>query len=55
MIRQVSNSGGDQIQKIATQIIKGAIEDVYKTSFRLLGKHEKQTFSERKRKLSKIF
>ena len=30
-IRQVINSGGQQIRNIAPQIIKGAIEDVYKT------------------------
>ena len=54
-IRQVVNSGGPQIQKIAPQIIQGAIEDVYKTPFRLLGKLDKQKFSQLKRKLSKIF
>ena len=54
-IRQVVNSGGPQIQKIAPQIIQGALEDVYKTPFRLLGKLDKQKFSQLKRKLSKIF
>lgn len=43
-IRQVSNSGGQQIQKTAPQIIWGAIEGVYKTPFRLLGKLGKQKF-----------
>ena len=51
-IRQVINSGG---QHIAPQIIKGAIEDVYKTPFRLLGKLGKQKFPQLKRKQSKIF
>ena len=37
-IRQVINSSGQQIQKIAPQVVGGAIEDVFKTSFRLLGK-----------------
>ena len=37
-IRQVINSSGQQIQKIAPQVVRGAIEDVFKTSFRLLGK-----------------
>ena len=41
-IRQVINNGGQQIQKIAPQIIQGAIEEVYKTPFRLLGKLGKQ-------------
>ena len=50
-IRQVSNSGGQQIQKTAPQITWGAIEDVYKTPFRLLGKLGKQKFSQLKRKI----
>ena len=54
-IRQVINDRRQQIQKIVSQIIRGAIEDVYKTPFRLLGKLGKQTFSQLKRKLSKIF
>ena len=37
-IRQFINSDRQQILKIAPQIIRGAIEDVYKTPFRLLGK-----------------
>ena len=47
-IRQVIKSGGQQI-------IRGAIEDVYKTPFRLVGKLGKQNVSQFKRKLSKIF
>ena len=54
-IRQVINSGGQQIRNIAPQIIKAAIEDVYKTPFRLLGKLGKQKFPQLKRKQSKIF
>ena len=54
-IKQIINSGGQQIQKIAPQIIREAIEDVYKSPFRLLGKLGKQIFSQLKRKLSKIF
>ena len=53
-IRQIINSGGQQIQKIAPQIIPGAIEDVYKTPFSILGKLGKQKFSQLKRKLSKM-
>ena len=53
-IKQVINSGGQQIQKMAPQIIQEAIEDVYKTPFRLLGKLGKQIFSQLKRKLSMI-
>ena len=48
-IRQVINDGGLQIQKIAPQIVRGAIEDVYKTPFRLLGNLGKKKFAQVKR------
>ena len=35
-IRQKINEGGQQIDKVAPKIIRGAIEDVSKTPFRLL-------------------
>ena len=35
-IKQLLNDGGQQVQKIAPQIISGGVEDVYKTPFRLL-------------------
>ena len=54
-ISQVIDNGGQQIQKIAPQIIRGAIEDVYKTPFRMLGKLGKQKLSQLKRKLLKVF
>ena len=54
-IREVITDSGLQIQKNAPQIIRGAIENVYKTPFRPLGKLGKQTFSQLKRKLSKVF
>ena len=47
-IRQVIDDGGQQIQKITPQIIREAIEDVYKTPFRILGKLGKQKFSQLK-------
>ena len=50
-IRQVINNGGQQIQKIAPQIIRGTIEDVYKTPFRLLGNLGKKKFAQLKRKI----
>ena len=53
-IRQVINDGGQHVQKIAPQIIRGAIEDVYKIPFRLLGNLGKKKFAQLKRKLSKI-
>ena len=52
--RQVINDGGQQIQEIAPQIIQGAIEDIYKTPFRLLGQLGKYKFSQLKKKLSRL-
>ena len=54
-IRQAINNGRQQIQKISPQIIRGPIEDVYKTPFRLLGKIGKQKFLKLKPNLSKNF
>ena len=36
-IRRLLNDGRQKIEKIAPKIIRGAIEDVRKTPFRLLG------------------
>ena len=48
LVRQVINDGGQQSQKIAPQIIRGAIEDLYKTLFRLLGNFGTKAFSDQK-------
>ena len=53
-VKQVINDGEQQIQKITPQIIRGAIGDVYKTLFRLLGNLDKKKFAQLKTKLSKI-
>ena len=52
-IREVINNGWQQIQKIAPKTIRGAIEDVYKTSIRLLGNLGKKKFAQLKQKISK--
>ena len=52
-IKQVINDDGQQIQKITPQIIRGAIEDLYKTPFILLGKLGKQKLYELKRNVLK--
>ena len=52
-IDQVVRSGGAEIERVAPKIIRGAIEEVYKTSFRLLGNLGKKQFQKRKRKLFK--
>ena len=54
-IRQVINSGGQKIQKFAPQIIRGAIEHVYKTPLRLLGKLGKKKFLSLKKDCQKYF
>lgn len=45
------SSGSQQIEKIAPKIIRGAIEDVYKTPFRMLGNLGKKKFGQVKRKI----
>ena len=46
-------SGGAEIEYVAPKIIKGAIEEVYKTPFRLLGNFGKEQFQKIKIKLFK--
>ena len=52
-IDQIVRSGGAEIERVAPKIIKGAIEEVYKTPFRLLGNLGKKHFQNIKRKLFK--
>ena len=52
-IDQVVRSRGAEIERIAPKIIKDAIEEVYKTPFRLLGDLGKKEFQKIKRKLFK--
>ena len=52
-IDQVVRSGGAEIERFAPKIIRGAIEEVYKTPFRLLGNLGKKQFQKIKRKLFK--
>ena len=52
-IDQVTRSGGAETERVAPKIIKGAIEEVYKTPFRLLGNLGKKQFQKIKRKLFK--
>ena len=52
-IDQVVRSGGAEIERVAPKIIRGAIEEVYKTPFRLLGNLGKKQFQKIKRKLFK--
>ena len=52
-IDQVIRTGGSEIERIAPEIIRGAIEEVYKTPFRLLGNLGEKQFQKIKRQLFK--
>ena len=52
-IDQIVRSGGAEIERVAPKIIKGAIEEVYKTPFRLLGDLGKKQFQKIKKELFK--
>ena len=52
-IDQIVRLGGAEIERIAPKIIKGALEEVYKTPFRLLGDLGKKQFQKIERKLFK--
>ena len=52
-IDQAIRSGGAEIEWVAPKIIRGAIEEIYKTPFRLLGNLGKKQFQKIKRKLFK--
>ena len=47
---QTIRSGGAEIERVASKIIRGTIEEVYKTPFRLLGNLGKKQFQKIKRK-----
>ena len=48
------SQGRQQIQKTAPQIIWGAIEDIFKTPYRLLGNLGKKKINQLKQKLSRL-
>ena len=50
-IDQVIRSGGAEVERIMPKIIREAIEEVYKTPFRLLGNFGKTQFQKRKKKI----
>ena len=54
-IQQIISQGGQQVEKIAPKIIKGAIEEVYKKPFRLLGRFGKKQLYRIGRKIKNIF
>lgn len=54
-INQVIKSGGAEVERVLPKIIRGAIEDVYKTPFRLLGNFGKQQFNKIKREILRYY
>ena len=52
-IDQVIRQGGVEVERVAPKIIRGAIEEVYKMPFRLLGNLGKKHFMKIKRRLFK--
>ena len=50
---QVIKNGGAEVERIAPKIIRGAIEEVHKTPFRLLGNLGKKQFQKIKQKIFK--
>ena len=50
-LNHVIISGGAEIEQVLPKILHGAIEDVYKTHFRLFGKFGKAQFNKIKKKI----
>ena len=50
-INQIIRSGGAEIERVLPKVLRGAIEDVYQTPFRLFGNFGKQQFQKVKRNL----
>ena len=49
-INQIISQGGQEVERMLPKMLRGAIEDVYQTPFRLLGKFGKQQFNKTKQK-----
>ena len=52
-IHQVITEGGTQLKEAGPQLLKGAIENAYKTPFRLLGKSGETKLAEAKQQLNR--
>ena len=50
-INQIKTQGGKEMERVLPKILRGAIEDVYQTPFRLLGNFGKQQLNKLKRKM----
>ena len=52
-IHRVITEGGAQLKEVGPQLLKGAIEDAYKTPFRLLGNFSKKKLTDTKQQLNR--
>ena len=50
-INQIISKGGVELERVLPKILKGAIEDVYRTLFKLLGNFEKQQLNKLRRQI----
>ena len=50
-INQVISQGGKEIERVLPKILRGTIEDIYQTPFRLLGNFGKHQLNKIKRKI----
>ena len=50
-IDQIITQGGKEVERVLPKILRGAVEDVYQTPFRMLGNFGKQQLNKLKRKV----
>ena len=50
-INQIISQGGKEVETVLPKILRGVIEDVYQTPFRLLGNFGKQQLNKLKNKI----
>ena len=50
-INQIISQGGKEVDRVLPKILRGAIEDIYQTPFRLLGNFGKQQLNKLKNKI----
>ena len=52
-INQITTQGVKEMERVLPKMLRGTIEDVYQTPFRLLGDFGKQQFNKIKKKILK--
>ena len=48
-INQITTEGGKEMERVLPKILRGAVEDIYQTPFRLLGNFGKKQFNKIKK------